>query len=170
MKIVGVNCVPKVTELLNGRRVWFSSVRTSKNIGAAFYANLNSIFHSDQYFLNKGECRVSVFGYSYRSTSVPEVKGYDVECVEYSTGTSYYYPPLNNEDVNVPIYTQSGDVIAVEFPKLADSFTIPTEIVSSRGTYNILPVIDIEFYVNEYGHNLFRGVKAEEAITFNKVL
>lgn len=167
MKIVGVNCVPKVDSA--GRRVWFSSVRTGKNIGATFYANLSSTLRSGEYFLRKGVCRVGIFGYSYSDPSVPQIKRYDIECVEYSTGTSYYYHPLNNEDVNVPIYTQSGDVIAVEFPKLADSFTIPTEIVSSRGTYNILPVTDIEFYVNEYGHNLFRGVKAEEAITFNKV-
>lgn len=159
MQIVGVNCIPggTVTTLVNGvikkARIVFNQEKEIQDTPTIpFYRSLEMYYNSSRkkYYLSQGYGAIGAWEHWYYLVPGGTITTDRIKCVENSTGTFFYDYHLR------PIYTQSGDVITVEFSTLMNSLVFPD-----------YPLITDVQVVIENGVKKFALTK--ETITFHKV-
>ena len=157
MQIVGVNCIPDgaVTTLVNGviqkARIVFNQEKGIQDTPTTpFYKSLSMTYNSsrNRYFLSRTYGAIGAWEHRYYPVPGGTITTDRIKCVGSSTGTFFYdYPP---------IYTQSGDVITVEFLTLMNPMV-----------FTAYPLITDVQVVIENGVKKFALTK--ETITFHKV-
>jgi hypothetical protein len=160
MQIVGVNCIPDgtVTTLVSGvikkARIVFNQEKKIQDTPTTpFYKSLSMYYSSswNKYFLSQTYGVIGAWEHWWYPAPIGLITTTDrIKCVENSTGTFYYDYHLR------PIYTQSGDVITVEFSTLMNSMVFPD--------YQLITDVQV---VIENGVKKFALTK--ETITFHKV-
>lgn len=164
MQIVGVNCIPDgtVTTLVNGviqkARIVFKQEKGIQDTPTTpFYRSLSMFYNSsrNKYFLSQGYGAIGAWQHKYYPAPIGTITTDRIKCVENSTGTFFYDYPYGALYPR-PIYTQSGDVITVEFSTLMNSMVFPD--------YRLITDVQV---VIENGVKKFALTK--ETITFHKV-
>lgn len=164
MQIVGVNCIPggAVTTLANGviqkARIVFNQEKEIQDTPTTpFYRSLSMFYNSSgkKYFLSQTYGAIGAWQHNYYPAPIGTITTDRIKCVENSTGTFFYDYPYGAQYLR-PIYTQSGDVITVEFSTLMNSMVFPD--------YQLITDVQV---VIENGVKKFALTK--ETITFHKV-
>lgn len=164
MQIVGVNCIPDgtVTTLVNGviqkARIVFNQEKEIQDTPTTpFYKSLSISYNSsrNKYFLSQTYGAIGAWQHNYYPAPIGTITTDRIKCVENSTGTFFYDYPYGAQYLR-PIYTQSGDVITVEFSTLMNSMVFPD--------YQLITDVQV---VIENGVKKFALTK--ETITFHKV-
>lgn len=164
MQIVGVNCIPDgaVTTLVNGviqkARIVFKQEKGIQDTPTTpFYRSLSIHYNSsgNKYFLSQTYGAIGAWEHRYYPAPSGTITTDRIRCVENSTGTFFYDYPYGAQYL-IPIYTQSGDVITVEFSTLMNSMVFPD--------YRLITDVQV---VIENGVKKFALTK--EIITFHKV-
>lgn len=164
MQIVGVNCIPggAVTTLANGviqkARIVFNQEKEIQDTPTTpFYRSLSMFYNSSgkKYHLSQSYGAIGAWEHKYYPTPIGTITTDRIKCVENSTGTFFYDYPYGAQYLR-PIYTQSGDVITVEFSTLMNSMVFPD--------YRLITDVQV---VIENGVKKFALTK--EIITFHKV-
>lgn len=164
MQIVGVNCIPDgtVTTLVNGviqkARIVFNQEKEIQDTPTTpFYKSLSISYNSsrNKYFLSQTYGAIGAWQLNHYPAPIGIITTDRIKCVENSTGTFFYDYPYGAQYLR-PIYTQSGDVITVEFSTLMNSMVFPD--------YQLITDVQV---VIENGVKKFALTK--ETITFHKV-
>lgn len=165
MQIVGVNCIPDgaVTTLANGviqkARIVFNQEKEIQDTPTTpFYKSLSIYYNSSRkkYYLSQTYGAIGAWEHRYYPAPIGGYITTDrIRCVENSTGTFFYDYPYGAQYLR-PVYTQSGDVITVEFSTLMNSMVFPD-----------YPLITDVQVVIENGVKEFALTR--EIITFHKV-
>ena len=167
MQIVGVNCTPDgtVTTLANGviqkARIVFNQEKGIPDTPPTpFYQSLSMFYNRSgkKYFLSQTYGAIGAWEHEYYYPApIGRIITTDrIGCVENSTGRFFYDYPYFGAQCLRPVYTQSGDVITVEFSTLMNSMVFPD-----------YPLITDVQVVIENGVKEFALTR--EIITFHKV-
>lgn len=145
MQIVGINCIPREVMTTPDGKVKFVFLQergTQDTPTVPFCQTLQMYYtpRTKKYKLIRGYSAISAWEHRTPIGTLPISR---IRCVENSTGTFFY--DANNYSWSVtPIYTQSGDVITVEFSTLMNSTVFPdyplitdVQVVIENGVKNL---------------------------------